>query len=229
MNHLENLKILDQDNIQRLTAALMAEYGCHTAILYGSRARGDATASSDVDLLLVRAEGVELQEARVVEGIYLDVFIYSEASLVTPDVGLLRALGGVVLCERDGFGQALLAKLKALDDLGPAPMSAAARRVALVWSRKMLTRIVGQHGLEANYRRMQLLMQSVEDYFALRHMWFRGLKAASPWLLAHDPVMHQRLERAASPGADDAAFAALVEAVYGPFADEVKDAEPSDR
>ena len=38
------------DRIDRALRVLADEYGCHTVILYGSRARGDATESSDLDI-----------------------------------------------------------------------------------------------------------------------------------------------------------------------------------
>ena len=47
----------------------------------------------------------------------------------------------------------------------------------------MLDRVRGQHGLEANYRRMFLLVRALEDYFLLRNTWFRGEKEALAWLI----------------------------------------------
>jgi predicted nucleotidyltransferase len=43
---------------------MQALYGCHTVILYGSRARGDATAESDYDVLGVRDSGEAIRDAR---------------------------------------------------------------------------------------------------------------------------------------------------------------------
>jgi hypothetical protein len=95
------------------------------------------------------------------------------------------------------------------------------RQVTLLWSNKMLDRFRGQPDLEAQYRRMQLLQQSLEDYFALREVWFRGPKEGFAWLLQHDAATLHLFESAAQPHASDAAFAALVHAVYGPFEDDV--------
>jgi len=102
-------------------------------------------------------------------------------------------------------------------DRGPTPMADDLRQVTLVWAAKMLDRFRGQSNPEAQYRRMQLLMQSIEDYFALRGTWFRGPKEGFAWLLEYDAATHHHFESALQPGAPDAAFAALVEAVYGPF------------
>ncbi len=207
------------NDIERLTLEVMLAHGCHTAILYGSWARGQATPQSDVDILYIREAGPAFRDARVIDGIYLDAFIYPEADLVTPDPGLLRVLGGKAIRDLNGSGSALLAKLQALHDRGPSPMSDDLRQVSVLWSQKMLDRFRGQTDLEAQYRRMQLLLQALEDYFALRETWFPGPKQGFAWLLQHDAATHHRFEGAARPSASDDAFVALVQAVYGPFTD----------
>jgi predicted nucleotidyltransferase len=63
--------------IERIAKAVMEAHGCHTTILHGSWARGDATSQSDIDLLCVRENGPAARDARVVDGIYVDAFIYS--------------------------------------------------------------------------------------------------------------------------------------------------------
>ena len=206
---------MNHQEIERIALALMDAHGCHTTILYGSLARGDATPDSDVDILCVREDGPSFRDARIEDGIYIDAFIYPEAALAAPEPSLLRVLGGTVIRERDGFGAALLAKLRDIHDRGPAPIPDDEQRAVRLWSRKMLDRFRGQRGIEADYRRMQLLLQSLEDYFSLRKSWFRGSKEAFAWLRQHDPRAYQQFERAAQPGASDAAFAELVQTIYG--------------
>lgn len=208
---------MDQRDIERIALTMMAAHGCHTTILYGSRARGDATSNSDIDLIFIREDGPSVRDACVVDGIHVDAFIYPEAKLKTLEPSLLRVLGGIVLRERDGFGSALLTQLQELHDRGPAPMPDDERRALVLWSRKMLDRFRGQRGLDANYRRMYLLPQALEDYFLLRNAWFRGPKEAFAWLRQHDGSAHEALERAAQPGASDGDFSDLVQAVYGPL------------
>ena len=207
---------MDHREIERIALTILAAHGGHTMILYGSHARGDATLQSDIDLLCVRDDGPSVRDARIVEGIYIDAFIYPETALKTLDPALLRVLGGVVIRERDGFGSALLSRLRELDDRGPAPLPDDERQARTVWSQKMLDRFRGDRGVEAGYRRMYLVVQALEDYFSLRNTWFRGPKEAFPWLLQHDASTHARFERATQPGASDGDFAALVHAVYGP-------------
>ncbi|MBL8740162.1 MAG: nucleotidyltransferase domain-containing protein [Myxococcales bacterium] len=208
---------MDLAEIERIAIELMDAHGCHTAILYGSWARGDATPESDVDFMWVRADGEPCRDAHIRDGVYIDGFVYPESALATPEPELLRLLGGKVIRERAGFGHALLARIQALSDAGPKPMRPDERRAVLRWSRKMLQRFEGKNGLDASFRRMQLLSTALEDYFAFRGEWFRGPKAAFAYLLQHDAETHRCFERATEPGAGDGAFADLVTAVYGPF------------
>jgi len=213
---------MDHTDIERIAGELMDKHGCHTAILYGSWARGDSTSESDVDLMWVRAEGEPLRDAHIEAGVYIDGFVYPESSLVTLETPLLRVLGGQVIRERDGYGTALLARLQELSDAGPKPLPPDERRAVLLWSRKMLERLRDRNGLDASYRRMQLLQTALEDYFAFRGAWFCGPKASFAWLLANDANAYRCFERATEPGAAHSALEDLVAAVYRPFEHEVQ-------
>lgn len=221
---------MDIHDIEHVILEVMAAHGCHTAILYGSWARGQAGPQSDVDVLYVRETGSAVRDARLVQGVRLDAFVYPEADLAAPGPSLLRALGGRVIHERLVFGTRLLSTLQALHDRGPAPLADDQRHAAVLWSHKMLGRFRGRSDVEAQYRRAQLLIQSLEDYFALRDSWFRGPKEALAWLAQQDADTYQRFERAAQATASDAAFADLVEAVYHPCdalgADDTRRAPP---
>jgi hypothetical protein len=62
--------------LEVISEDLRAQHGCHTVILYGSRARGDATATSDYDVLGVKESGDSFRDARLWNGVYLDIFIH---------------------------------------------------------------------------------------------------------------------------------------------------------
>jgi predicted nucleotidyltransferase len=206
---------MDQDGIDAAALAIADGHGCHTIVLYGSRARGDADAGSDVDLLCIRDDGPAVRDSRVIDGVYFDAFVYPRDALVTPDPALLRILGGQVMRERDGAGTALLARVRAAFDKGPESLPADEQTARIVWAHKMLDRVRGNDDSEADYRRLSLVVQALEDYFELRALWFRGPKVAFPWLLTHDEAAHHAFEAAMHPAADQDALVTLVEAVYG--------------
>ena len=208
---------MDQDGIVASALAIADGNACHTVVLYGSRARGDADDGSDVDILCIRDAGPALRDSRVIDGVYFDAFVYPRDALTTPDASLLRILGGQVMRERDGEGTALLDRVRALFDKGPDPLPADERTARVVWARKMLDRTRGKHSVEADYRRQSLVVQALEDYFALRGLWFRGPKVAFPWLLGHDAGAHHAFESVMGSPTDDDTLAALVDAVYGPL------------
>jgi predicted nucleotidyltransferase len=205
---------MDPSEILPLCLNVMELHDGHTAILYGSLARGDATPESDVDLLCVRDGGPQVRDARLVNGTYLDAFVYPESTFATLEPSLLRILGGVVVRERDGFGSALL-RVRELHERGPVAMPDDERQALVVWSQKMLDRFRKPRDVEIDCRRMYLLVRALEDYFLLRNVWYRGEKEAFAWLRQHDATAYASFESAGRSGASETTLVELVRLVYG--------------
>jgi predicted nucleotidyltransferase len=187
--------------LARFVELLRREHGCHTLILYGSRARGDAGPESDYDVLGVREGGESWRDARWVEGLYLDAFIHPESKIERAGAELLHVRGGVVLCEKDAIGARLLARLDEIHAAGPPPLPADEAAARRVWAQKMVAR-ARRGDLEGHYRRAWLLTALLEDYFLLRGLWYSGPKSALGWLEAHAPEVHAAFAAALHPGAD---------------------------
>ena len=193
-----------------LVAELLRAHGVHTILLYGSRARGDATAESDIDVATFADVDVTLRDARRWNGMFLDAFVYPTAvASELPDVEMLKLRGAKVLLDVRGLAAPLLARVAARDRLGPTPITEDDRQMRIVWARKMMDR-VGRGDVEANYRYHWLLYQLLEDYFALRGQWYRGPKEALATLRSDDPRAFALFESALSRTAPPEALAPLV-------------------
>ena len=197
--------------LARLISELRSRHSFHTLILYGSHARGDATSASDYNLLAIRKSGDRVfRDARKWRGVYIDLFIYPERK-VQPS-SLLHVKGGKVLVQRKKYGDRLLRKLDRIHARGPQPLPLDELTARKIWARKMLDRIrIG--GLEGQYRRAWLLATLLEDYFALRGLWYEGPKTSFQWLQHNEPDIHARFEQALRSNARIAALEALVRAV----------------
>ena len=198
----------------RFLAAVVKEFQrkhrCHTLILYGSHARGDATPASDYDLLGIRDTGEVVRDARLWRGVYLDFFAYPARKAKAEQ--LMHVRGGKVLLQKGRFGDRLLSNIEKAYAAGPKPLPPDELNARKVWARKMLERArVGD--AEGNYRRAWLLMALLENYFAFRNRWFDGSKASLRWLRENDPKASAQFEKALRPGAQISAIAALVELV----------------
>jgi predicted nucleotidyltransferase len=190
---------------------IRARHKCHTLILYGSWARGDATPASDYDLLAIRPRGnAVVRDARLWEGAYLDIFVYPEKKLKPAD--LLHVRGGKVLFQKGRLGEVLLARIDKIHAQGPKPLSVDEIGARRMWAHKMLDRLrVGDP--EGNYRRAWLLTALLEDYFVLRNRWYEGPKLALKWLRRHRPDVCAKFAAALEPAADLSAISDLIAAV----------------
>jgi len=202
-----------------IDAALIEElqraHGVHTVILYGSRARGDATPESDIDVAGFADVAETARDARLWNGLYLDAFAYPTAiAEAAPELEMLKLLGGRVLLDERGLAGPLLERLAALDRAGPAALPETELRMRRVWARKTLAR-VRRGDVEAHYRYHWMLYQLLEDYFALRGEWYRGPKEALADLRRRAPETFAAFERALVPGAPLETLEALVERVVG--------------
>jgi len=164
---------------------LIKNYKCHTIILYGSRARNEATSTSDYDIIAIRETGDMERDCRLIEGFYLDIFIYPENTTKNPDASLIRIKDGTVLCQKDHIGDDLLTKIKSLFLAGPAKTPAWEKHEINTWVMKMLAR-AKQEDIEGNFRRHWLLHDLLECYFKLRDSWYLGPKESFQWLKTND-------------------------------------------
>lgn len=186
--------------------------GCHTAILYGSRARGDWDAASDIDVVAFRDAGETGQVAHRWQNLFLDLFLYPTAT--RPDPGWARLHGGRVLFQRGLEGDEALAAVEAMIAAGPEPLSASDARTRRLWSEKMLAR-AEKGDPEGNYRRHWLLMALLEDYFALRRQWYLGPKRSLAVLRSQRPDDSAAFCKAFDPSASIEDIRAAVAMVVG--------------
>lgn len=179
-----------QPDLDALADELCAVHGAHTVILYGSRASGRARPTSDIDVLVLRDDAPASSDHRLWRGLWLDAWIHSVGEVERPDEALLRLCGGRVLRQRDGRGDALLARVHAMRDAGPPPLTNEKRALCETWLRKTLARVsdAPPGDLEVSLRRAALVSEALESYFVLRGRWYPGPRAALETLAREDEV-----------------------------------------
>jgi predicted nucleotidyltransferase len=105
-------RFLSVAEISQTLAPVFQRHGIQRAILFGSRARNDASRRSDIDLLLVqdtdrlfldRLDGILLQMNRMFAGVSVEAFIYTPQELqrIASQPFIARALReGIVIYEQ---------------------------------------------------------------------------------------------------------------------------------
>lgn len=193
-----------------LVRELVRAHGAHTIVLYGSRARGDWTDESDIDVACLADVPEGYRDARTWEGMFLDGFVYPTAiTEKEPTEELSKLLGGQVLLDERKLAPGWLARIGAFEAQPFTPLPETERSVRRVWARKMLARV--QRGdIEAHYRYHWLLFQLLEDHYPMTGRRYPGPKRAFADLAARDPETFAAFERALVPGASFTELEALV-------------------
>lgn len=175
--------------LTEIVSTLREKHGCHSALLYGSRARGDATEISDYDVLGITAHGPRRQLAKRIRGTFWDLFVYPERELTPARLRTNeRALSwknAVVLFEEGTKGTHLVKRLRALVALPFKPAPDDEITALKVWFHKQLERIE-YGGITGHARRAELHAQLISDYFVVHKMRYGGPKEALAWLEEND-------------------------------------------
>lgn len=207
--------ICDARDLEDIATRLRGEHKCHTAILYGSRARGDPRPGSDYDV----AGFADIPAVERITGAwrsgYLDLFVHPESKLTAPAPDMLHLRGGKVMFQKERAADQFLAALEALHAAGPDALPESELKARRDWAWKMLDR-ARQGDAEGNYRRAWLLTALLEDYFHLRTLWYEGSKESLAYLAGREPDVYAKLEAALLPGASLDEVAEVVEIVAGP-------------
>jgi predicted nucleotidyltransferase len=170
-------------------------------ILYGSRARGEATVTSDYDIIAIRENGSFERDCRFFNNFYLDIFVYSDDNIKKPDASLIRMKDGIVLYQKDNIGEDLIKKVKEIFKAGPPVTPLWEKHEINTWVIKMLER-AKRDDIEGNFRRHWLLHDLLECYFKLRDSWYLGPKESFRWLKINDSVTYSLFDAALKPMAN---------------------------
>jgi len=177
--------VLADELLTKIVSELIKKHKCHTIVLYGSRARGDATSSSDYDLMGVVKNGSKLRLAEKRKGVYLDIFIYPEKLLKQVGESHFYMKDAKVIYEEKDFGTRFIKKLNAALKKKYVPLPAAEIEMLKLWLHKMFDRIA-QGDIEGNYRRSWLHEALLIEYFNIRKKRYWGSKQSFEWLRQND-------------------------------------------
>jgi nucleotidyltransferase-like protein len=200
--------------LQEVCTALTRDSHAHTILLYGSRADGTETEFSDYDIAAFADVPVTKRDTRIVDGQFLDVFLHPQAVLRTPSKEHLTLRGSEILLQRGTEAADFLASIDALFHRGPEPLPADEVDARRTWARKMALRM-RRGDIEGDFRRVWLLTALLEDYFALRDMWYQGPKKSFQWLRASDVRTYRAFKEALKPNASFDAIDDVVALVVG--------------
>jgi uncharacterized protein len=189
--------------LERIVFDMRERHQAVAVILYGSRAHGTHSVSSDWDVLVVSENlqpGQTVRDGRSFGGSYLDAFVEPAGIVDAPTEAHLRLLGGTLAFDPQGYGQRLLDALAGLLARGPKPLSNAERQQECDWLWRTLERCKAGDAA-SDYRRVQLLCEALPVYYRLRGRFFRGAKPSFLEMEHSDPAAFAVFQQALLPAA----------------------------
>jgi hypothetical protein len=173
---------------------LVDKHNCHTVFLYGSRARGLQTATSDYDVTGICKKGEKIRIAKKQDGFFWDVFVYPEGELKTLGEDHFSWKGAKIIYSRNDYGKKLISRLKKLLKNPYEKQPQYQIDVLKIWASKQFERC-SKNDIQGLYRRVEFLNALIDHYFMVRQKRFLGPKAGFAWLEKHDPLTYKYIKR----------------------------------
>ena len=205
--------------MQAVAAEVVRRHGAHTVLLYGSRARGESTPSSDVDLIALRASGGPLRDVTPWNGLAFDVHVFDDAGVEKLVADRASSLAHArVLVERADAGQALVARIRARLAEPPPALDRDEWIALWAWGAKMHGRLRDPDPTFAAYRRAEVLREVLPCWCQVRRRWYVGAKPTLRSLRDEAPAFHAAYVAAARPTATLAEYDRLLDLAFDPRA-----------
>lgn len=185
----------DKQILNSIIEELKGKHKCHTIILYGSRARGQTTPTSDYDVVGVCKRGKKTRIAKRQKGYYWDVFVYPEKDLRKLGDQHMSWKHAKILHANGTYGKRLLKRIKSLLKRPFKPHPQYEIDITKVWAQKELDRC-RMNDIQALYRRVEFHNALIDHYFLVRQKRFWGPKEGFAWMAKNDPKTFGLIKRA---------------------------------
>ena len=171
--------------MKEITEYLINTYHPRALLVYGSYTRGDRDEYSDFDCMVIVDSKEKDHDDSVIGGVQLDCFIFTAEEAAAEDVDpFLTAFDSEILLD-DGTGAALKERVRKYV-AEHTVTEESEKEFIRSWIRKILRRMEKGDD-EGSYRGILFLSESLEDYCALRDLFYFGSKKTIAYLKANDP------------------------------------------
>lgn len=170
-----------------ILAYIREQYHPDAIIVYGSYSSQTNNENSDFDALVICTQGEKWHDTSFVDGVQLDVFIYSRAYLAQLDSmeEIVQIWDGVIVEDTDGIAAHIKEAVNSYICQKPV-LTLEEKDDLISWCRKMLSRTVRKDA-EGLYRWHWLLTDSLSIYCQLRGLYYFGPKKTLLRMQKDDP------------------------------------------
>lgn len=194
------------DEERKIIGYLDENYGCHTVLLYGSRALGTNRPDSDWDILALNRGHIREIAHTVLVGVgEINAYIYSQNMVAfnsrqtSPLYGemneFVRLRHAKVLAQELDWGTQIIRTANAIYQHGPLSLQESDLIHMYHYLGKTLLSAVTNETAEAGYRNIsmhRLLFYSFRFYFSTRRLWIPSEKDGMEHIRVHDRDIYEQ-------------------------------------
>lgn len=171
--------------MEQILEYLQNTYHPISILLYGSYADGTNDPTSDFDCMLIVSKKDKNHDDTIIHGIQLDCFLFTEDDLRHEDINVFLPACHSNIVWDNGIGAALKRRVQEYVEQNTCTPEEE-KKFLSSWIQKTILRI-SKNDDEGNMRAVSFLAESLEDYYALRDLFYFGSKKAIRHLQETDP------------------------------------------
>jgi len=212
--------ILNDPLLPEIVQHVREKYGTSTVILYGSRARGEASEKSDYDIIGLLNSGEAQESPEVFKGARLEISLYSQSVKEEMAADLPFSFfweEGAILHQSHHEGEQFIEDVKKAfynnKNESRQTNKNIIRLLAINLNRAQ------ENETREHFYRHRFLMLSLVEYFPIRNLTYKGPRKSLEWLRKNDPLTYTAFSKAMAPQASFDDLQMLLKQIAGPELD----------
>lgn len=194
--------ILSDPLLPEIIQHVREKYGVSAVILYGSRARGEASEKSDYDIIGILQSGESQEYLESFKGVYLDISLYPQ-KIDDADVEHFPIPffweEAAILHQRHHEGEQFIKDIKKAFDNNKDNYSQETKNRILMLEINLDR--AQENEIREHFYRHKFLTRCLLEYFPIRDLPYKGPRKSLAWLKKNDSLTYSAFSKAMAPQA----------------------------
>lgn len=179
---------------KKIVEYLDKEYNPLAILIYGSYSDNTFTEFSDFDCMVITEQKSIEHDDSIIDGIQLDCYIYTKEEIEVLDTETFITVFDATIVLDSGIGIELKNRVRKYVSFNTI-VDDEEKQFIVSWIKKSINRLKIEDD-EGYFRSIELLKESLNDYFVLRDLFYFGSKKSISYLKSNDSIGYQLFHEA---------------------------------